>query len=84
MSGLKRGTEIRCKACQKVILIAAVDIPPKAQMKSEYLTYADGTPVEHGAKMNCPHCWIRYASISTETAETILGFDFGCFPASSK
>ena len=80
-AGLKQGDKITCKACKKVVLIAAVDIPPKALMKSEYLLWYDGSPVEFKAECVCPHCWIRFSSISTKLAETILNFpDLDIFP----
>jgi hypothetical protein len=80
--GLKQGDEITCKACKKTILVAARDIPYGAELKSEYLKWADGTPVAHHAECVCPKCWIKFATISTERAETILTFDIDSFPTS--
>lgn len=70
-SGVKAGESIRCVLCRKVIFIAKVFIPPKAPLKSEYLLWYDGTPVEYKAYKVCPHCWAFYKSISSKTKLTI-------------
>lgn len=63
---------IKCELCRKPILIAKVDIPPRADLKSEYLLWADETPVEPGDLQVCPHCWAFFRSISTSTKRTIF------------
>ena len=78
--GLKRGDTIICKACKKTILIAVKDIPYGVDLKSEYLIWADGTPVAHHAECVCPKCWIKFVTISTEHAETVLTIDIDSFP----
>jgi len=69
---LKEGTPIRCCMCGAIILVAATDIAWGSPLSSKYLKHPDGKPLEHGARKVCPECWIKYRSISTETAETIL------------
>lgn len=72
MSGIKKGDEIVCCMCKRVIYVAAADIPSGSPLRSKFLLFADGKPVPEHSPQACPECWILFRSISTETRETIL------------
>lgn len=70
-AGLQPGDEIRCGLCEEVILVCVKACPPESKMKSEHFALPDGTPLEHGARMQCQFCKNDYMTIMTTHKVTV-------------
>jgi len=69
--GLQPGDEICCGRCERVILVCVKACTPESKMKSEHFTLPDGTPLAHGARMQCQFCKSDYMTIMMKWKVTV-------------
>ena len=68
---MDKGTAITCSQCSSVVFIAVKEVCTGAPLRSDTVSYPDGSPVEHFAKLVCKKCGHQFVSINTQKAQSI-------------